>query len=148
LLLDIVRTGTPDDNVAIERAVSETAEPSPTFAPGWQALAEARLAAGAPFESVLAAFRMSDLTGSHEGFVMYGRAIFGLEHWTQMPEADRPTVIRDVLAVFGPGTPSGDFLQRYREMLAAKPEVERADIRAALSASGLATQEMLRGLGV
>ncbi len=148
LWVDLVRAETPDDSVAIERALSESAEVSPSWGPGWQDLAEARLAAGASFDSVIAAFRMSDLTGSHEGFAMDQRAIFGLEHWTQLPQTDRRTVVRDMLAAFGPGVPSGDFKQRYHELLAAMPKGEREDVRAALTSSGLVTQEMLQALGL
>jgi hypothetical protein len=34
------------------------------------------------------------LTGSHKGFYMAQRAVFGLEHWTELPEEDQHTVIR------------------------------------------------------
>src|SRR6266566_1168153 len=134
LSLQIVLTETPDDTAAVEQALSQLAEDSPTMVPAWLALAEARSTSGAPMESVLAAFRMSALTGSHEGYMMMQRAIFGLEHWTELPEPDRRTVIRDLLAtVSAPALPVG---QRYRRMLAAKSAAEQDNIRAALIASG------------
>jgi hypothetical protein len=145
LLLAVIRADTPDDKVAIENASAEAAEVSPTWAAGWQDLAAARLASGAPVEKVITAFRMSNLTGSHEGFVMVRQAIFGLEHWTDLPEPDRRTVIREVLATIGPG--SGMDV-RYHEILAAKPAAAREEIRTAFTASGLATKDVLQALGI
>jgi len=96
--LTVVRAETPDDKAAIEAAESEIAENSPTSSRVWQDLAQSRLKRGASMESVLAAFHMSDLTGSHEGGTMMQRALFGLEHWSELPEADRRVVIRRVAA--------------------------------------------------
>ena len=62
LLLAVIRADTPDDKIAIERATADAAEVSPTWAAGWQDLAAARLAGGAPIVKVIAAFRMSNLT--------------------------------------------------------------------------------------
>jgi hypothetical protein len=145
LLLAVIRTDTPDDKIAIERATADAAEVSPTWAAGWQDLAAARLASGAPMEKVIAAFRMSNLTGSHEGFVMARRAIFGLEHWTELPDLDQRTVIRDVLATVGPGS---TMSERYHKILAAKPTAGREQIRAAFMASGLASKDVLQALGI
>jgi hypothetical protein len=144
LLLAVIRADTPDDKVAIENASAEAAEVSPTWAAGWQDLAAARLASGASMEKLIAAFRMSNLMGSHEGFVMVRRAIFGLEHWADLPELDRRTVIRDVLATIGP-----DRMNiRYHDILAAKSAAGREEIRAAFMASGLATKDVLQALGI
>ena len=140
----MIRADTPDDKVAIENASAEAAEVSPTWAAGWQDLAAARLASGTPMEKLIAAFRMSNLMGSHEGFVMVRRAIFGLEHWADLPELDRRTVIRDVLATIGP-----DRMNiRYHDILAAKSAAGREEIRAAFMASGLATKDVLQALGI
>ena len=144
LLLAVVRADTPDDKLAIERASADAAEVSPTWAAGWQDLAAARLASGASMQKLIAAFRMSNLVGSHEGFVMVRRAIFGLEHWKDLPEPDRRTVIRDVLATIGP-----DRMNiRYHDILAAKSAAGREEIRAAFMASGLATKDVLQALGI
>jgi len=146
LSLQIVLTEAPQDTAALEQAMSQLAENSPTIVSAWLALAETRAARDAPMESVLAAFRMSALTGSHEGYMMMHRAIFGLEHWTELPGPDRRTVIRDLLAtVSSPEMPIG---QRYRRILSAKSAAERDDIRAALIASGLANKDVLQALGV
>jgi hypothetical protein len=146
LSLQIVLTETPDDIAAIEQAMSQLTENSPTMASAWLALAETRSARGAGMESALAAFRMSALTGSHEGYMMMHRAIFGLEHWTELPEPDRRTVMRDVLATVSLWE-VGRRGQRSRNILAAKSAAERNDIRAALLASG-ATKDALQALGM
>jgi hypothetical protein len=144
LLLAVTRAESPADYRAIEQAISEAAAASPAWDSEWQALTTARVASGAPLESVLAAFRMSDLTGSHEGPAMIQRAVFGLDHWTQLPVADRRIAVRDLLA-----TMSDEHVERrYRDLLTAKPGPLRDDIRAALAASGLATPQVLQALGL
>jgi len=144
LLLAVTRAESPDDYRAIEQAISEAAAASPGWDSEWQALTEARLASGAPLDSVLAAFRMSDLTGSHEGPAMLQRAVFGLDHWTELPAADRRIVVRDLLATMS----DKNLERRYRDLLAAKPEPLRDDIRATLAGSGLATPQSLQALGL
>jgi hypothetical protein len=142
-MLDLIVAESPHDSTAIEGALDKLAAGSPTSTATWQALAEIRKARGESMESVLAAFRMSALTGSHEGYFMMQRAIFGLEHWNELPEEDRETVVRDILSS------SGYIAEpRYRKILAAKSEPERDNIRAALLASGLATTNVLHALGM
>ena len=77
-MLDLLVAETPNDKASIEAALDEIAAAAPTSTAAWQSLAEMRKARGAPIDSVLAAFRMSALTGSHEGFFMMQRATFGL----------------------------------------------------------------------
>jgi hypothetical protein len=68
-----------------------------------------------------------------------------LKHWTELPERDRDTVVRDlVVSTRDPNFGTKD----YRAMIVAKSEAERASIRAALVASGLAHQDLLQALGV
>ena len=147
LALDLVRAETPDDAAAIENAVDEVIKASPTSVASWQARVAYQQAHGTPIEDVLAAFRMSALTGSHEGLYMMQRAIFGLEHWSELPEADRRTVMRDVRAT-ALNHDLGRRGERYRAILGQKSETERVDIRTALSAPGLATEEILQALGL
>jgi hypothetical protein len=145
LMLDIIMAETPHDHAAIEGALEEIAAASPTSTATWQALAEVRKARGASMESVLAAFRMSSLTGSHEGYFMMQRAIFGLKYWKELPEEDRQTVARDLLGSFGAASGAAS---RYHGILARKSQAERDEIKAALIASGLASKDVLQGLGV
>ncbi len=76
---------------------------------------------------------------------MVSRAEFGLEHWSDLPEPDRSTVIRDVLATIDSRSTIGI---RYHDILAAKPATSRQEIRAAFIASGLATKAALQALGI
>ena len=82
---------------------------------------------------------------------MMMRAIFGLEHWTELPEQDRRSVIAAVLATIksAPQMQHRDrmMLARYRSILANKSEAERDNIRDALVGSGLATKQALDALG-
>jgi len=144
LSLDIVLAETPGDRAAIDNSLRELAEGSPTSVAAWQALVAFREISGAPKESVLAAFRMSALTGSHEGYFMRLRATFGLEHWSELPEPARQIAIRDVLKTVGV-VEGGDH---YRAILRNKTEAERKEIRAALTASGLPSQHVLQALAL
>jgi hypothetical protein len=145
--LTVVRTVTPDDKAAIELAASEIAENSPTSSRAWQDLAQARLERGAPMESVLAAFHISDLTGSHEAPTMMQRAIFGLDHWSELPEAERQVVVRNMVATIVTIESEHMPQESYRKILAAKSEAERDQVRAALTKFGLATPAVLQALG-
>jgi hypothetical protein len=143
LALDIILAKTPGDTAAIENALDEVAKASPTSVAAWQARVAFQQARGAPMERVLAAFRMSALTGSHEGYFMMQRANFGLEHWTELPEVDRRTVVRDLV---GSATDFGT--DSYRKIVAGKSQAEGDDIRAAVTASGPATKALLQALGM
>ena len=135
----------PDNISAIAHAVADIAEASPTSSGAWQTLAQLRSVRGDPMENVLTAFRMSALTGSHEGHVMKQRAIFGLEHWAEMPERDRDTVVRDLLATARlPEYRTDD----YSAVIALKSREERDNIRAALTASWLADQTLMKAFGL
>jgi len=147
LSLDVVLAETPADRAAVDNALRELAAGSPTSVAAWQALVAYRVTTGAPVKSVLAAFRMSALTGSHEGYFVMQRAMFGLEHWSDLPEADRRTVTRDVLLTL-PYWDFGRKGERYRAILAKKSNAERDDIRASLTATGLASSEIMKALGL
>lgn len=143
-VLDIV-VNHPTSVAAVAHTLFDVVEASPTSSGAWQGLAEIEAVRGDDMDHVLDAFRMSALTGSHEGHVMKQRALFGLQHWAELPNADRDTVVRDLLAsARHPELGTKD----YRTILAAKSEAERENIRAALTASGLATQDLLQALGV
>jgi len=134
-----IAVATQADTAAIDNALDEMVKASPTSAAAWQVRAAYQVAHGAPMEYVLAGFRMSALTGSHEGYYMAQRAMFGLQHWSELPEEDRRTVIRDIVgsaSEFGP--------DRYRNVVAAKSEPERDEIRAAVIASGRASKTLLQ----
>jgi hypothetical protein len=135
----------PTSVAAVAHALFDVVEASPTSSGAWQALAEIESVRGDDMDHVLDAFRMSALTGSHEGSVMKQRAVFGLKHWAELPERDRDTVVRDLVATaMHPQLGAQD----YRTIIAAKSEAEREEIRAALTASGLTTQDLLQALGV
>ena len=88
---------------------------------------------------------MAVLTGSHEGYHMTQRVTFGLEYWSELPEVDRRTVIRDLIgsatdAHFGP--------DMYFNIVAKKSQAERDEIRAAVMASGRGSKALLQALGI
>ena len=135
----------PTSVAAVAHALFDVVEASPTSSGAWQALAEVESVRGDDMDHLLDAFRMSALTGSHEGSVMRQRALFGLQHWNQLPERDRDTVVRDLLTT----ARLPEFrTEGYRKILEEKSEAERENIRTALTASGLATEDLLQALGV
>jgi hypothetical protein len=141
LSLSLARAQSPENPVAVEAAGSEIVGHSPTWAAAWQDLAEARMANGAEMQSVLAAFHMSDITGSHYVSTMVRRAVFGLEHWADLPDVERQIVVRDVARTAG----DPNVKPRYRTILEQKPESERDEIRLALTKSGLDLPEVTQG---
>jgi hypothetical protein len=146
LALNILTQKDLSDTEAIQHALDERAKASPTSSVAWQESVAYQQASGAPVENMLAAFRMSALTGSHEGYIMNQRARFGLENWSKLPEVDRRTAIRDLLAT----TPLPEFKAdqyRYRAIILEKSQAERDEIRAAATASGLASGDLLEELG-
>jgi hypothetical protein len=135
----------PGDTASIDDALDEIVKASPTSVGLWQMRAAYQTAFGVPFERVLPGFRMSALTGSHEGYYMAQRATFGLQHWSELPDEDRLTVVRDLVGS-APGNRPGDGPERYRNVFVAKSQGERADIRAAAIASGRASKRLLQVL--
>jgi hypothetical protein len=143
-VLDIVLNH-PTSVAVVAHALFDVVEASPTSSGAWQGLAEIESFRGDDMEHVLDAFRMSALTGSHEGNIMKRRALFGLKHWAEMPERDRDIVVRDALTTAKyPEYRTED----YRTVIALKSERERDDIRAAFTTSGLADQALLQALGL
>jgi hypothetical protein len=147
LKLKIAVDATEANEAAVETAIAEIAENSPTRDMIWLDLADSRLTRDEAMESVLAALRMSSLVGSHEGETMVRRAEFGLEHWTKLPQEDRQTVLRDIAETDDLSSYSRDPQQSYRQILEKKPATEREDILAALMATGFMTSDAVQALG-
>jgi hypothetical protein len=143
LTLDLVLARSGADSAAIENALDELVNASPASAGAWLTRAEYYRSLGAPMERVLPGFRMSVLTGSHEGYLMAQRVRFGLEQWTNLPEEDRRTVIRDLV-----GSASEYGPDRYRKIVARKSQAERDEIRAAIEASARSSELVLQKLGM
>jgi hypothetical protein len=146
IALDMVLARTPGDAAAIEGAFDEIAKNSPASVAIWQARATYQKARGAPIENVLPGFRMSALTGSHELSFMKHRTMFGLEHWAELPEAERHIVARDLVGSLK--EIDWGSHRRLLELLAAKTEAEREEIRAAVMATGSGNNKLLQALGM
>jgi hypothetical protein len=147
LKLTIAVDATEADEAAVETAIAAIAENSPTRDMIWLDLADSRLARDEAIESVLAALRMSSLVGSHEGETMVRRAVFGLEHWGKLPQADRQTVVRDMAETVDSLDQRPTPLQQYRQILNTKSAIDRQEILSALMASGLVSSDLIKALG-
>jgi hypothetical protein len=143
LALKILVSETPGDGAAVENALRELAAASPATAATWQALVAFRRARGDPIESVLVPLRMSALTAPHEEYFVKKRAVFGLEYWADLPEADRRMLVRDLVSPI-----RNYWTDDYRRILAAKSQAVRDEIRTAVIASGRATKDLFTALGI
>jgi hypothetical protein len=143
LLVKMVVSEMPGDSVAVEKALRELAAASPTSVTAWQALVAFHHARGDPIEAILPAFRMSALTGPQEEYFVKKRAMFGLEYWVDLPEADRRIVVRDLVSPI-----RHYWTDDYRRIVAGKSQAERDEVRTAVMASGRATKDLLRALGI
>lgn len=147
LKLTIAVDAAEADEAAVEIAIAEIVDNSPTRDMTWLDLADSRLARGEATESVLAAVRMSSLVGSHEGETMVRRAVFGLEYWNSLPQADRQNVVRDMAQTEVSPDPPPSPWQQYRQILDSKSAIERKEILTALIASGLVSSDLIQALG-
>jgi hypothetical protein len=115
----------------------------------WLALSKAELMTHQPIEDVFASLELSMLTGPNEGYVMGERAVFALPLWERIPANLKRHAATDVTAMMLPRTPAeAEVLGKIRAVLAAQPDVVRNEIREAVIASGVAPEEIEKGLGL
>src|SRR6185312_13578482 len=69
----------------------------------WLSLAVFRLVARERLPSVVAALRMSWVTGPHEGSVLWQRGVFGLAVWDFLPADARELTTRDMAGAIRDG---------------------------------------------
>lgn len=130
-LLHLEVAAPPHDYKAIEQAEAALAAAAPTLSATWLALAEARVLS-ANMEGSLQAWRMSRLTGGHEGYLMVDRVIYGLRNWSALSAADGEAVAREMI-----GTMDMPIVRRrYRDALADAPADMRSNVADTLQRVG------------
>jgi hypothetical protein len=137
--LDLQAATAPTVFADLEKAEIELIAASPTLPTSWQALAELRLAGG-DTAGGLAAWRMSRLTGGHEGYLMVERATLGLKHWSDLGADDRQQVAREIAATADANGP----VSLYRDIFAAADPALREAVRIEMQAIGMSATDLAR----
>lgn len=119
----------------------------PLSARGWLSLAGLRLVAGAPYPRVLAALRLSWLTGPNDGALLWQRGTFALVQWDLLPAAARAHTVRDLAGLLRDGLASSAQRRLTRRVLAAKPTPTRRRIARLLREDGV-PPAALAGIGL
>ena len=118
-----------------ERPLSSTA---------WLALASMRLVTAAPYRDVLAALKMSSITGANEERVMWQRGMFGLMQWEALPPDARQRTIADLSGIMIYGEFRDDQVDAAERVLAAKAPEFRAQIATMLTDAGVQPKALRR----
>src|SRR5262245_12723081 len=139
-----------DTMVAYRRReiLSEILSIKPLSSMDWFSLSTMRLATDQSTEDVLAALRLSMLTGPNEAYIMVKRGVFGASLWESLSPDLKSRVAYDLAPTLFPRTPTeGAESGKLRALLSTKPEPVRQEIREALLAAGLPPKETGRRLG-
>jgi O-antigen ligase len=110
----------------------------------WLSLAVFRLVARERLPSVVAALRMSWVTGPHEGSVLWQRGVFGLAVWDFLPADAGELTTRDIARAIREDLVADRQLTAVTGILGAKPAETRALIRALLERQGLSPADLAR----
>ena len=105
----------------------------------WLMLSEMRLLTKEPNSKVVEAFEISELTGSHEGYLMFSRGVYGVIHWEILPPNLQRRVATDLVETIIPTDGQKASLQK---VLSKKPEPIRQEVRTLLQAQGLSAKNL------
>lgn len=114
----------------------------------WLSLAGMRVATGQPYETILAALKMSSVTGPNEAEVMWERGIFCLLQWEALPPDFQQRAIVDLAGPILTGIVNEPGQQLIRGVLSAKAPQVQAQIASMLRTQGVTIQDLKQiGLG-
>jgi hypothetical protein len=100
----------------------------PLSSRNWLFLAEMRLVSGRPKPEVLAALKMSWVTGPNEGMLMWQRGVFGVLIWELLSPEERKLTIEQIARAMS-GTPiENSELVSAKRALSQKSAEARAEI--------------------
>jgi hypothetical protein len=112
----------------------------PLSSSDWFALCQLRLKMDQPMEQVLETLTLSLVTGPNEGYIMPERGILGLYLWEDLSADLKWRAARDLATGGKPDS------EKFRTVLALKPEAVRNELGRALLAAGLSAEEVDRRL--
>jgi hypothetical protein len=122
--------------------LSELLSHRPLSPMAWLSLAAERQADGASQRDVLAALKMSALTGPNEAPVMWRRGMFSLQQWETLdPDFQRQTV-RDLAGTIGQQLLDDSNVEQIRGVLSRKSTETRAQITSLLQAERLDAKDL------
>ncbi|MFZ2005988.1 MAG: hypothetical protein WB697_03405 [Stellaceae bacterium] len=108
----------------------------------WLSLAGMRVATGEPYSTVLAALKMSSVTGPNEAEVMWERGIFGLLQWEVLPPDFQQRAIVDLAGPILTGIVNDPGRQLVRSVLSAKAPKAQAQIARMLQTQGITSVDL------
>jgi hypothetical protein len=107
----------------------------------WLSLSRAELMTHQSMEDVFGSLELSMLTGPNEGYVMAERGIYGVSLWQRLSPDLKRRVANDLAAAEYPD------IQKIRSFVSTQSEEVRTELREALIADGLSSQEIKSRLG-
>ena len=108
----------------------------------WLSLAGMRVATGQPYETVLAALKMSSVTGPNEAEVMWERGIFCLLQWEALPPDFQQRAITDLAGPILTGIVNEPGQQLIRGVLSAKAPQVQTQIASMLQIEGVTAKDL------
>jgi hypothetical protein len=109
----------------------------PLSSMAWLSLAEGRQSSGVSQGAVLAALKMSALTGPNEAQVMWRRGIFCLLQWEALTPDFQRQMARDLAGPINDGLLDDRGVEQIEDVLRQKSPETRARIAALLQTEGL-----------
>ena len=103
----------------------------------WLSLAGMRLVTGQPYGNVLAALKMSAITGPNEASVMWQRGMFSLLQWESLPSDFQRRAILDLSGPMLDDLLDDSSVEQIRGLLGAKTEDVRSQVTTLLAAQGV-----------
>jgi hypothetical protein len=106
----------------------------------WLMLSEMRLLTKEPISKAVEAFELAELTGSHEGYLMFPRGVYGVVHWEILPPELQRKVATDLVATTTPLTDGQKA--SLQKALSKKTEPVRQDVKTLLQAQGFSAKNL------
>jgi hypothetical protein len=116
----------------------------PMSSVAWLSLAGMQLVTGQPYEKVLAALKMSAVTGPNEAEIMWQRGIFELLQWEALPPEFQHRAIVDLSGPLGNDFVNDSGVRLIKDVLAAKTPESKAQIAELFAAQGVPAKELAR----
>jgi hypothetical protein len=108
----------------------------------WLSLAGMRVATGQPYETILAALKMSSVTGPNEVEVMWERGIFCLLQWEALPPDFKHRAIVDLAGPILAGIVNEPGRRLIRGVLSAMAPQAQAQIASMLQTRGVTARDL------
>jgi len=141
--LSLTAVTNADDEVNLLKRRDEQAgmlSARPLSSKYWLMFSEMRLLTKEPENKVAEAVELSELTGSHEGYLMFPRGMYGVVHWENLPQDLKWQIATDLVETTSPLTdPQKAALQKA---LAKKTDPVRQDIKTVLAAKGFSEKNL------